>query len=427
MKHTVELIELKNGARGLFIDVPDATVFYADVSFRAGNYLSPEGKMDVAHIMEHLVLGANKKYPKASDYSIVFTQNGAYNNAYTADYHMGYVAECADFETERILDLLCLAIEAPLFLESEFQAEQANVREELKSRKNQHDTELSLIVENRMGFVPQSYAQRARQLKDITLDDIVTHYNRTHYTRNMRFVCAGSVQKRREALLERLEGMAMPQGEERLILPDERPRALDAPLVLRNPELDNVIYHVEASMDHILDTKECDAIGVIEDLLFSTFHSRIFGKAREKGLIYGISQGFYRTRNNHVWTLSGQVQADNMPTLFDLVVREYTALKNGTIKESELDAIKLFQLGQIQRSNQTVARLANWYGGYFYMTDTYLPFAGVEARVAALTTHDIIAAAQTMLRSKTYGAGLMSQEGAVDAAGWQAQLTRLFS
>lgn len=61
------------------------------------------------------------------------------------------------------------------------------------------------------------------------------------------------------------------------------------------------------------------------------------------------------------------------------------------------------------------------------MTDTYLPFAGVEARVAALTTHDIIAAAQTMLRSKTYGAGLMSQEGAVDAAGWQAQLTRLFS
>lgn len=427
MKHSVELIELKNGGRGLFIDVPDATVFYADVSFRAGNYLSPEGKMDTAHIMEHLVLGANKRYPKASDYSVVFTQNGAYNNAYTGDYHMGYVAECADFEAERIMDLLCLAIEAPLFLESEFQAERANVREELKSRKNQHDTELSLAVENRMGFVPQSYAQRARQLKDIGLDDIVDHYARTHFTRNMRFVCAGSVQKRREALLARLEQIDMPEGEERIALPDERPTALDSPHVMRNPEIDNVIYHIEATMDHILDTKECDAIGVIEDLLFSTFHSRIFGKAREQGLIYGISQGLYRTRNNHVWTLSGQVQADNMPALFDLVVREYGALKNGRLKDSELDAIKLFQLGQIQRSNQTVSRLANWYGGYFYMTDTYLPFAGVEARVAALTVEDIIAAAQTMLRSKAYGAGLMSRENAVDSTAWQAQLARLFS
>lgn len=426
MKHTVELIELKNGARGLFIDVPDATVFYADISFRAGDYLSPKGKMDTAHIMEHLVLGANKRFPKASDYSIAFTQNGAYNNAYTGDYHMGYVAECADFEAERIADLLCLAIEAPLFLQAEFEAELANVREELKSRKNNHDIELALSLESRMDLVPLSYTQRARQLKHISLEDISAHYKLTHTTRNMRFVLTGNLQKRREALIRRLESIELEEGDEHIPLPDERPQSLPRPLVLHNQDLDNVVYRVENVIDHILDTKECDAISALEDLLFSTMHSRIFGKARERGLVYGISQGLYRTRNNHIWTLSGQVQANNMPALFDLVAAEFGNLKKGKLRQGELDAIKLYQLGQIQRSNQTVSRLTNWYSGYFCMTDTYLPFDGVEARVAALTTDDVIGAAQTMLRHKTFGAGLMSKEGAIDVDAWQTQLQHLF-
>ena len=37
MKHTVEEIRLKNGARGLFIDVADATVMSFQFQFRAGN------------------------------------------------------------------------------------------------------------------------------------------------------------------------------------------------------------------------------------------------------------------------------------------------------------------------------------------------------------------------------------------------------
>ena len=117
MKHTVELVELTNGAKGLLIDVPDATVVTFDLNFRAGDYLAPKGKWDTAHVMEHLVLGANARYKKSRDYSREFSKNGAYNNASTGTYHMSYIAECAEFETKRILDLLCLAVEAPLFLE----------------------------------------------------------------------------------------------------------------------------------------------------------------------------------------------------------------------------------------------------------------------------------------------------------------------
>ena len=65
MKHSVVKVRLNNGAEGLVIDVPDATVMCYDFNFRAGDYLSPKGKMDTAHILEHMVLGANKRYKKS--------------------------------------------------------------------------------------------------------------------------------------------------------------------------------------------------------------------------------------------------------------------------------------------------------------------------------------------------------------------------
>ena len=68
MKHSVELVELASGAKGLLIDIPDASVVSFDFNFRAGDYLSPKGKWDTAHIMEHLVLGANSRYKKSRDF-----------------------------------------------------------------------------------------------------------------------------------------------------------------------------------------------------------------------------------------------------------------------------------------------------------------------------------------------------------------------
>ena len=63
MKHTVEEIRLKNGARGLFIDVADATVMSFQFQFRAGNrYVSSKDIYETAHVMEHMAFGANDLY-----------------------------------------------------------------------------------------------------------------------------------------------------------------------------------------------------------------------------------------------------------------------------------------------------------------------------------------------------------------------------
>ena len=65
MKHTVTEIKLPNGIAGLLIHVPDASVMTFEYNFRAGEYLVEKSKWETAHIMEHMLLGANELVPKA--------------------------------------------------------------------------------------------------------------------------------------------------------------------------------------------------------------------------------------------------------------------------------------------------------------------------------------------------------------------------
>ena len=51
MKHSVEEIELKNGARGLLIDVPNASVMTTKVLFRGGmRYAKSPEVYEIAHV-----------------------------------------------------------------------------------------------------------------------------------------------------------------------------------------------------------------------------------------------------------------------------------------------------------------------------------------------------------------------------------------
>jgi predicted Zn-dependent peptidase len=82
LRHKVSEVKLKNGARGLLVHVPNATVMNFDINFRAGEYLVKPNKWEVPHLMEHVLLGANQKFPKARDFQaelekMVLTQTPA--------------------------------------------------------------------------------------------------------------------------------------------------------------------------------------------------------------------------------------------------------------------------------------------------------------------------------------------------------------
>lgn len=411
MKHTVEKIVLENGAEGLIIDIPDASVMTFEFNFRAGEYLVDPKKWETPHIMEHVLLGANKKYPKARMFQAEFEKNGAYNNASTGVYDITYEAECADFEWDRILDLMLLAISEPLFLQEEFDAELGNVREELNGRANNHFRHLSLAMRKYCGYQAMTDRERIKILNNNTKKDIEEHYKSTHTTTNLRFVIAGSIKGHRATAIRMLESIKLPKGRGRIPLPVEVPVKQDKALYLRNPSVKNVYFILDTFHLEKLNEPQWDAGQLINTMLTETLYSKILGAAREKGLVYSMSSGFNQLAQNVSWWFGAQVMPGNLEPLFGIMVEELNKVRAGDIDEKDIEAAKQYMLGKYQRSGQTVAGTAAGYTNKYFFEDEVDDYYAFPERIKAVTKTRIISTTEIMFTDNMWDLGILGSAG----------------
>jgi predicted Zn-dependent peptidase len=408
VKHTVSEIALPSGARGLLVHVPDATVMTFEYNFRAGEYLVDKDKWEAPHLMEHVLLGANQLHRKARTFQEEFEKNGAYCNASTGAYDITYEAECADFEWDRILDLLGTAITKPLFLQDEFTSEFSNVREELMSRSNNHFRHLSLALREAFGFYALTDKERLRLMDNVSLEDVKTHYKNTHTLSNLRFVIAGKLPpKRRQFIKKYLETLELEQGETRLDLPHEVPRQLTSPLVIKNNTVENLYFYIDTFMNRRMRDPEVDALSLINMMFTETLYSRILGTAREKGLAYDMNSGYGQTRDSSNWWIGAQVMPKNVEALYDIVVKELKKVFDGHLHDDDVTAAKQYALGRYQRSGQTVAGTANNYSSRYFFDGEIEDFYSVPDRIRAVSKNRIVAITQELFAENVWGMGLL--------------------
>lgn len=409
MKHTVSELVLANGSKGLLVHVPTAEVMTFEINFRAGEYLVEEKKWEVPHIMEHVLLGANELIPRARDFQAELEKNGAYSNASTSVYDINYEAECADFEWQRVLELMLVAICKPLFLREEFRAEYGNVWEELNARSNNHFRHLSLALRNAYGFLAKTDQERLKLMKNVRLKDVVEHYQMTHGTNNMRFVIAGNITpKRQEQIQTMLQTVALPKGK-RFALPAERPQALDQPLHIHVPSVKNIYFYIDTFVKRRLDIEESDALHLANTLLTETLHSKILGKARERGLVYGMSSGVHEAKLASSWWFGAQVSPKNAPELFDIMTEELAAVFRGGLTHEEIEAARAYSLGRYQRGAQTVGGTANGYSERYFFDEVIEDYYQIPKRIQAITKQGILDVARTMFADNLWGMGTLTK------------------
>jgi predicted Zn-dependent peptidase len=409
MKHTVTEVKLKNGAKGLLIHIPDASVMSFEFNFRAGEYLVDPDKWETPHLMEHMLLGANERYPKSRLFQAEIEKNGAYSNASTSVYEITYEAECADFEWERILELMLLAITKPLFLADEFDAEAGNVREELTARSNNHIRHLSLALREQYGFKAKTDEERLKLMDNVTVSDVREHYERTHTTRNLRFIIAGSLTpKRHEAVAEMLEAIELNQGTSRIELPNERPKPQASPVYIHNKTVKNLYFYIDSFMLRRMAEPETDALNLVNTMLTETLYSKILGTARERGLVYGMSSGFGQTRNSSNWWFGAQVSQRNAPALFEIIRDELNNVFRGEIAAEDIEAAKAYALGRFQRSAQTVAGVAGGYSGRYFFDEIVDDYYQVPRRIKAVTKTEIVETSKALFADQIWGLGILS-------------------
>ena len=408
MKHTVTEHKLNNGSAGLFIHVPGASVMAFEINFRAGDYLTPPQKWEVAHIMEHMLLGANEQVPRSRTFQAEFEKNGAYCNASTGSYDVTYEAECADFEWNRIADLLRVAITKPLFLEDEFKAEHSNVREELSGRSNNHFRHLSLALRQAYGYKVLTDQERLTRMKNVTVEDVRKHYIKTHFLKNMRFVVSGKITPAREKqLLKIIENFELPTGKQMFELPDEKPHGLRQPLYINKPSVENIHFYFDTFLNRRLDEPEADALSMVNTMLTETLHSRILGEAREQGLVYGMSSNYLQTKVACNWWFGAQVTTENAPALFTVIAKELKAIAAGDISNEDLAAAHQYLLGKFQRSAQTVFGVASSYSSRYFFDDYVEDYYQIPNRINAVSKEKIVSLVNEFFDKPQWGIGFL--------------------
>jgi predicted Zn-dependent peptidase len=380
--------------------------------FYAGNrFVRSKDIYETAHIMEHMAFGANAKYKNESEYEAEFTKNGAYHNAYTSDLSMVYVADCADFEWDRIFSLQRVAICQPKFNETELAAEKGNVKSELTGYLNNHNRVLWPKIQQLLGEDVYTFWQRLQTISTVTLDDIREHHKRTHTTRNMRFVIAGKLQGRKSEILRQLEEWELPEGE-RFEPPRDTLTSGNTTLI-RRKEASNLTFGMSIILPRELTDEEAGAMSLLDHILTGTTHSRIYGAARRKGLAYNVFSDTSVGTHDSSWDFGGQVNLDTSTELFDIMTREVKNVLSGKITESEMDAAKSYATGRYQMGAQTVAQISNFYTGRYFADGFVKDYAKVPESIRKTSLDCVIATAREFIAKETWVlAGVSSGEKA---------------
>ena len=365
MKHSVEEVKLRNGARGLFIDIPGASVMSTRIQFRAGMmYAKNKDVYEIPHVVEHLAFGANAKYRDEQAFEAEFTKNGAYHNAWTSDISVCYETECADFEWERIMELQQVSIAEPRFNEEELKSEKANVRSELTGYMNDYYRLLWPRVQQAVGEDILDLSERLKTIPNIELKDIGEHYRRTHTAHNMRFIIAGKIRGRRKQLIHMLEGWNLKEGRE-FEIPVADLHSSEA-VSIRRKDASNITFGFSLVTPRHLEPDEVFAMNCLNHILNGTTNSKIFGAARKRGLVYGMGSSIAANATSSYWDFDGEVNVENAEELFELIQTELMKTLNGEILDMDFLAAKSYALGRFQMGAQTPSQIADYYAeGYF--------------------------------------------------------------
>jgi predicted Zn-dependent peptidase len=426
LQHSVEEVVLKNGVRGLIINIPDATVVSYKINFRAGNqYASSVEKQQTAHIMEHMVFGATKSIGSAEEFSRQFTKNGAYYNATTSQRNMTYKSEAAFMEWERILDLQKLAICEPLFNEDILTTEKSNVREELTANESSYGRLLWQRIYRDMGGPLLTDIEKKATIDEVTLDDINRHHALTHTTNNMRFCIAGNFKDYREKIIEAFENWQLPRGKElqveQEVLSSAEPRKIfrkDTPSI-------EIALHIVLNREFSLE--ETIVMHRLNHILTGSFHSRIFGVARTRGLSYGLYSGTDTGPEKVTrWEISGQVSVKNAVELYKLVTEQLTLVAEGNISEDELKEAKEYALGDYQFMGQRVDDVCRWYASDYFDDLSIDTMTNRPEKIEKVSVDDMTRLAKEFLTEGEWAVGAVGTLDSDTLKSIQAELSPLF-
>lgn len=406
MRHSVKQVQLKGGAKGLLVDVPGSSVISMVVGFNAGWVYADKKLPELPHLMEHLVVGANSRYPTMKDFEAAVEKNGAANNAFTTPYFLGYEMECAAFEFERILELLAVEISTPEFKPIEIAAETGNVREELSRNLNEYSrVTYDSLVHKTLGY--PTVEQSLNSLDKTTRDDIIDYYRRTHSLNNLRFIFAGALRKQKGYLRQFDQLLASMNKGRRLQLPKEEPKHLNQPVLVKKDI--SQLYYRFSQYGPVLDWKDQVALDILSVILTGRYKSWILGEARDRGLAYYIGSSGSAGPHFSSFNLSAYTTPANSLELFRLIADKLAQARRGDFDPAEIDEAKQLLVGRRLRQYKTPSHLINWYFDDYFSYERINRFERSLEQIKKIQIADLVRVTEHVWGKPHWGLSLVGK------------------
>ena len=190
-------ITLENGLK--IIVKPDhrAPVVISQVWYKVGSSYESGGTTGVSHVLEHMMFKGTEKYP-AGEFNKIISRNGGEDNAFTSKDYTAYYQKLEKSRLKVSFELEADRMRGLVLPKDEFAKEVMVVMEERRWRTEDKPQSLTYEQFHATAFDNSGYHNPTigwmDDLKNMTVDDLNTWYQRYYAPNNATVVVVGDVE-----------------------------------------------------------------------------------------------------------------------------------------------------------------------------------------------------------------------------------------
>ncbi len=374
-----------------------------------GSRYEPADRNGVCHFIEHLLFKGTRKRT-AHQISQAVEGIGGYLNAFTSEENTCFHARASHRHFEELLEVLMDMLLHSRFLPEDVQKEREVIKEEVSMCL---DEPQHLVQEVLNALVWEGHplgrpiTGTFESLDALERPQLVDWLKRNYVTGTTLVVATGRVTHRevRRAVARYAE--ALNRGEEPpFVAAQSRQTAPGLRLVTKKTEQTQLALGVRTCSRH--DQRRF-ALRLLNTMLGENMSSRLFQVVREdRGLAYSIysTPSFFADTGDLV--ISAGLDADKLPEVMDLVVRELRRFREKPPSAAELRRARDYVIGQIELGSESTEAQMNWLGEHLLGYKRIISPIHFKSKLRKISGAEIQAVAKDFFRPERLNLALVS-------------------
>lgn len=406
---------LENGLQIVAIPLQNGSdVVTTDIFYKVGSRNEKMGKSGIAHMLEHLNFKSTKNL-NAGEFDEIVKGFGGVNNASTSFDYTHYYIKSSALNISKSLELFAELMQNLTLKDEEFQPERDVVAEERRWRTDNNPMGYLQFRLFNNAFIYHPYHWTpigfTNDIKNWSIDDIKEFHSTYYQPKNAIVVVSGDIDK--EIVFEETEKYFNDIKNTK-----EIPEIIHTVEPKQDGEKRVTIYkdsqvQMLAMSYHVPNFEHEDqvALSALSELLSSGKSSLLQKKlVDEKRLVNAVYAYNMELKDPGVFMFIAVCNPDvKAKDVEKEILKIIETIKEGKIKKSELDKIKINTKADFIFSLENSSSVASLYGSYF-VRDNIKPLFEYEESIDKLTLEEIVEVAKKYLTKENSTTVILKKE-----------------